>query len=116
HRLHIKSSSEVQNKEGIVLCQTCRFVCESDVGRGEKPALWDFCKTGAAASRQRAALFNLQEKCGRLPTAATMTGSFHRSHSGTLEWLVRRSISRVASPADRTRKNSHSGSFSKIQR
>ena len=36
----------------------------------------DLCKTGVAASRQRAAHFNLLEKCGGLPTAATMKGSF----------------------------------------
>ena len=32
----------------------------------------DLCNSGVAASRQRAALFNLLEKCGGLPTAATM--------------------------------------------
>jgi len=32
----------------------------------------DLCQTGVAASRQRAALLNLPEKCGGLPTAATM--------------------------------------------
>jgi hypothetical protein len=39
------------------------------------PALF---KTGVAASRQRAALFNWLEKCGGLPTAATMKGFFQR--------------------------------------
>jgi hypothetical protein len=34
----------------------------------------DLGQTGVAASRQRAALFNLLEKCGGLPTAATMKG------------------------------------------
>jgi hypothetical protein len=33
------------------------------------------CQTGVAASRQRAALFNLLLKCGGLPTAATMKGA-----------------------------------------
>ena len=36
----------------------------------------DLCKTGVAASRQRAALVNLLEKCGGLPTAAMMKGGF----------------------------------------
>jgi hypothetical protein len=42
----------------------------------------DVCKTGVAASRQRAALFNLLEKCGGLPTAATMKGSLQGSQKG----------------------------------
>ena len=36
----------------------------------------DLCKTGVAATQERAALFNLLEKCGGLPTAATMKKSF----------------------------------------
>jgi hypothetical protein len=42
----------------------------------------DLCKTGVAASRQRAALFNLLQKCGGLPTAATMKGSFSEVSNG----------------------------------
>jgi len=45
----------------------------------------DLCKTGVAASRQRAALFNLLEKCGGLPTAATMKGIFLEVSKG-VDW------------------------------
>jgi hypothetical protein len=42
----------------------------------ENRTIGDLCKTSVAASRQRAALFNLLEKCGGRPTAATMKGRF----------------------------------------
>jgi hypothetical protein len=38
---------------------------------------------GVAASRQRAALFNLLGKCGGLPTAATMQRSSGLLRAGT---------------------------------
>ena len=43
------------------------------------------CKTGVAASQQRAALFNLLEKCGGLPTAATVKMIFPEVSKG-VDW------------------------------
>jgi len=62
--------SKILHAFGILKINPCAgWTCQDLFDR-------DFCKTGVAASRQRAALLKLPQKCGGLPTAATMKSVF----------------------------------------